>query len=384
MKKVTWLGLCLLLVVGMLLASCSTSTTTTTQTSTTASMTTIPPGGETVLTVTEGNKVNDFSLMDLRALSSVTGYGGYVSQSGTITGPFSCQGVALTNLLNTVGGISQGENVVFTSSDNYALTLSYDQITNGNFNYYDTTGNPITPQTMPTLTLIYSENGTLLDKYFGPVELGMLSPQNILTDESLWAKMVTTITIIPAINGLNSASARSTNGLDLSLSLDSATYHPGEEVAITVDEKNTLSTPNSVITADKWLVNGLGVGPCGVLNYPFGMAIFQGSYTSADISSAAPLQIYQPGEYHCLMILADISSYVFQPLSDTAAVFQMSESTAVFDDMEMSTEFEPAPTGYWASDNFNAAFSDFEPGIYTVAAGDEWGTLVIVHFTVSQ
>src|SRR5271157_2611594 len=101
MKKVTWLGLCLLLVVGMLLASCSTSTTTTTQTSTTASMTTIPPGGETVLTVTEGNKVNDFSLMDLRALSSVTGYGGYVSQSGTITGPFSCQGVALTNLLNT-------------------------------------------------------------------------------------------------------------------------------------------------------------------------------------------------------------------------------------------------------------------------------------------
>jgi hypothetical protein len=307
-----------------------------------------------------------------------------MSQSNTITGPFSYQGVALTNLLNTVGGISEGDNVVITSSDNYSETLSYDQITKSNFNYYDTTGNRVTPQTMPTLTLIYSENGTLLDNTDGPVELGMLSSQNILTDGSLWAKMVTTITIIPAINGLNSASARSTNGLDLSLSLDSATYHPGEEVAITVDEKNTLSTPNSVITADKWLVNGLGVGPCGVLNYPFGMAIFQGSYTSADISSAAPLQIYQPGEYHCPMILADISSYVFQPLSDTAAVFQMSESTAVFDDMEMSTEFEPAPTGYWASDNFNAAFSDFEPGIYTVAAGDEWGTLVIVHFTVSQ
>jgi hypothetical protein len=205
MKKVTWLGLSLLLVVGMLLASCSTSTTTTTQTSTTASMTTIPPGGETVLTVIEGNKVNNFSLMDLRALPSVTGYGGYVSQSGTITGPFPCQGVALTNLLNTVGGISQGENVVFTSSDNYALTLSYDQITNGNFNYYDTTGNPITPQTMPTLTLIYSENGTLLDKYFGPVELGMLSPQNILTDGSLWAKMVTTITITSDTSGLVSS-----------------------------------------------------------------------------------------------------------------------------------------------------------------------------------
>jgi hypothetical protein len=205
MKKVTWLGLCLLLVAAMLLASCSTLTTTTTQTSTSASTTTTPPGGETVLTVTEGNKVNDFSLMDLRALSSVTGYGGYVSQSGTITGPFSCQGVALTNLLNTVGGISQGESVVFTSSDNYALTLSYDQITNGNFNYYDTTGNPVTPQTMPTLTLIYSENGTLLDNTHGPVELGMLSPQNILTDGSLWAKMVTTITVTSDTSGIGSS-----------------------------------------------------------------------------------------------------------------------------------------------------------------------------------
>jgi hypothetical protein len=205
MKKVTWLGLSLLLVVGMLLASCSTSTTTTTQTSTTASMTTMPPGGYPVLTVTEGSKVNNFSLMVLRALTSTTGNGGYMSQSGTITGPFSCQGVALTNLLNTVGGISEGDSVVFTSSDNYTQTLSYDQIINGNFNYYDTTGNPITPQTMPTLTLIYSENGTLLDNTHGPVELGMLSPQNILTDGSLWAKMVTTITVTSDTSGLNSS-----------------------------------------------------------------------------------------------------------------------------------------------------------------------------------
>ena len=88
MKKVTWLGLSLLLVVGMLLASCSAPTITTTQTSTTASATTTPPGGETVLTVTEGSKVNNFSLLDLQAFPSVTGNGGYVSQSGTITANF--------------------------------------------------------------------------------------------------------------------------------------------------------------------------------------------------------------------------------------------------------------------------------------------------------
>jgi hypothetical protein len=239
MKKITWLGLSLLLVAAMLLASCNTSATTTTQTSTTASTTTIPPGGETVLIVTEGNKFNDFSLMDLRALPSVTGYGGYVSQSGTITGPFSYQGVALTNLLNTVGGISEGDSVIFTSSDNYAQTLSYDQITNGNFNYYDTTGNPVTPQTMPALTLIYSENGTLLDNTHGPVELGMLSPQNILTDGSLWAKMVTTITVTSDTSGIGSSVTTSMP----------MTTSPTPSTIITTLSATPQYTPSAAITA---------------------------------------------------------------------------------------------------------------------------------------
>jgi hypothetical protein len=83
------------------------------------------------------------------------------------------------------------------------------------------------------------------------------------------------------------------------------------------------------------------------------------------------------------MILTDISSYVFQPLSDSAAVFQMSESTAVFT-AGMNAEFEPAPTGYWASNNVGATFTNFEPGVYTVVAGDEWGAVVVVHFTVTN
>jgi hypothetical protein len=53
--------------------------------------------------------------------------------------------------------------------------------------------------------LIYSENGTLLDNTHGPVELGMLSPQNILTDGSLWAKMVTTITVTSDTSGIGSS-----------------------------------------------------------------------------------------------------------------------------------------------------------------------------------
>ena len=281
MKKVTWLGLCLFLVAVMLLASCSTSATTTTQTSTTASTTTIPPGGETVLTVTEGSKVNNFSLMDLRALPSVTGYGGYVSQSGTITGPFSYQGVTLRNLLSTVGGISEGDSVVFTSWDNYTQTFSYDQITMVILITTISLEARLLPQTMPTLTLIYSENGTFLDNARGPVELGMLSPQNILTDGSLWAKMVTTITVTSDTSGLNSSSTSSTNGLSLSLSLGSTTYQPGQEVSIAVDEKNALSTINNVTATTNFsseFMSGYTNAPSPL---PFGLAVLQGNCKSS-------------------------------------------------------------------------------------------------------
>src|SRR5208283_4095613 len=198
-KKVTWLGLSLLLVAAMLLASCSTTSTTSTTTLTTASTTTsTAASGPTVLTVTEGSVVNTYSMADLQAMPAISGNGGYMGQGGAITGPFPYQGVALTTLLNAVGGISEGEIITLTSSDNYTQQLTYDQIANGSMlNYYDTTGNPITPSPIPTLTLIYSENGAALDSSHGPTELGALalSSPNVLTDGSLWAKMVVSITV---------------------------------------------------------------------------------------------------------------------------------------------------------------------------------------------
>ena len=205
--------------------------------------------------------------------------------------------------------------------------------------------------------------------------------KKISSKQILMAVNVNTVTATTPFNNGNSASSKSVSGLELTLSLDSKTYQSGQQVGIDIDEKNTLSKTNTINSSTKWPVSGLRVGPCGTLNYPFGIAVFQGNYTAANISSATPLQIYEPGIYHCPMILTDISSYVFQPLSDNAAIFQMSEPTAVFS-MAMNTEFEPAPTGYWASNNVGATFTNFEPGVYTVVAGDEWGALVFVHFTV--
>jgi hypothetical protein len=202
-RKFIWSVLSLLLAAAMLLASCGSTTSTTTPattaaTTTSAAVTTTTAVGATVLTVTEGSQVKTYSMAALQALPSVSGSGGSLGKGGTITGPFPYQGVALSTLLNAVGGITSGEIVTLTSSDNYTQQLTYDQIISGTMlNYYDTTGNPVTPSPKPTLTIIYSENGAALDISHGPTELGALalSSPNILTDGSLWAKMVVSITV---------------------------------------------------------------------------------------------------------------------------------------------------------------------------------------------
>ena len=258
-KKVTWLGLSLLLAAAMLLASCGSASTTSAQTSatTTATVTTSVDTGATVLTVTKGSTVKTYSMAALQALPSVSGNGGSLGKGGTITGPFPYQGVALTTLLNAVGGIAEGETVTLTSSDNYTQQLTYDLITSGTMlNYYDTTGNPVTPSPLPTLTLIYSENNAALDSTHGPTELGALtlSSPNVLTDGSLWAKMVVSITI--AANATTTATTM-TNTVTTTTTAVSTTTTPATTTTITTTTPVvTSTTPVATTPVILTVVNG--------------------------------------------------------------------------------------------------------------------------------
>jgi hypothetical protein len=190
-----------------------------------------------------------------------------------------------------------------------------------------------------------------------------------------------TSTNVATTTGINTASINSVSGLSLSLSLDAMTYQPGQTIAITLDEINTLPKTNSVNSADNWPFTGLSDGPCGTLNYSFGVAIYQGYDTAGDISSLTPLSLNDPAaRYPCPMMLSQISTYQFQPSGDTAAVFQLGSVTPALTE-KMTAAIQPG--GYWTG-NPTAALTDFAPGIYTVAAGDEWGAMVILHFTVTQ
>jgi len=186
--------------------------------------------------------------------------------------------------------------------------------------------------------------------------------------------------VTTSFGGVNSASSKSSDGLSLSLSLNATTYQPGQPVTIVIDETNTLPKTNNVPTSNKWPLTALGVGPCGPINYPFGIAVFKGNYTSLNVLSMTPLKLYNPtAMYSCPAMLSGISTYEFEPLSDSAAIFQNSGTSPVLTE-NMNSEIHS--TGYWVT-NPNETLTDFDPGVYTVVGGDEWGDLVVAHFTVS-
>jgi hypothetical protein len=182
-------------------------------------------------------------------------------------------------------------------------------------------------------------------------------------------------------NGVNSASSKSAKGLSLSLSLDSTTYQPGQQVTIVIDEINTLSKTNNVSASNKWPSNNLALDiPNESTMFPFGVAFFRGDYTLLNYSTGTPLVIFNPSELYIGTPVVGPTSYSFHPSSDIVNVEGPQYSANIARQISSTITLR----GYWPNHNYGAQIIQFDPGVYTVVGGDEWGSLVVLHFTVSQ
>lgn len=192
-------------------------------------------------------------------------------------------------------------------------------------------------------------------------------------------------TILSTMSSTSSASALSTsvsspgNNLELSVVLNTSSigHSTGKGIATTVVETNRLTTPNNVSAAADWPMGNLAVGPCGHLNYPVGISVVQGNYDAGNVSSAKALQIYQPVAIACPMVLAGITSFEFQPSSDNATILGSCQPRGGGCLSEIVSATVSA-SGFWNG----SMFTSFACGRYTVVAGDEWGGIAILHFTV--
>jgi len=150
----------------------------------------------------------------------------------------------------------------------------------------------------------------------------------------------------------------------------------GVTIQMLASEYNTLATSNNVTKSTEWSLDGLSLGACGTGVYPFGVALYEGSYTAENASNAQPLQIYPV--VACPMLIRYITGYLFQPMSDLAVVLPGGPGAAA----PMSANVT-ATAEYAGGAALSSSSKPLGPGTYTAAAGDEWGSVELVHFTIS-
>jgi hypothetical protein len=177
----------------------------------------------------------------------------------------------------------------------------------------------------------------------------------------------------------SSVSVQSIRGLQLHLSVNGTSIPEGEEVLISVWMYNPSSQDLQVSAAGQWQYEGFGTGPCGPSNLPMGILVFSGNLSIGDLQSAEPLELYEgpPVAYHCPVEYA-IAGFVFHPLGDNATYLEVCGPSLSCQGSEASMTAVMVFSGYYVG----GSFKSFDPGVYTVVGGDEWGGIVLLHFVV--
>ena len=193
----------------------------------------------------------------------------------------------------------------------------------------------------------------------------------------------TTISIpAPTVSTLDSS-----NGLSLSLSLST---NSSGKLNVSVADTNTLDEVSNITPADNWPVSQifpfrgflLWTGTCD--SPPAGFEILQGNYGMNNYTEGSALfVIAQYPEMQC----AEVGSgspvgYTFQPHGNVTS----SSATSGFWVGENDLAYGGSCPGSSQSPNASdcpLTFVPFPAGTYTIVAGDEWGNLVILHFSVA-
>ncbi len=172
-----------------------------------------------------------------------------------------------------------------------------------------------------------------------------------------------------------SVESNASGSLKLELSVNPA---PNGTLGIYVDEYNSLQGLNNASASTDWPVTGLSMGACGTGDLPFGVAMYRGTYITQNVSGGQQLRIFPV--VPCPLFLRLVTGYLFQPTSDLAVILpggSNATSVAIAAKVNVTSLY---PSG--VSVGSTTSPTPLQPGPYTVAAGDEWGSLVLLHFVM--
>jgi hypothetical protein len=149
----------------------------------------------TLLTISVGSQVYNYSLDDLTALEPVSGQGSYINQKGKITGPNNYTGVAFLSLLSSIQSLPTNYTFLAIASDGYNVSYSIDEV-NGHVPLLNETGAEIGVGNF-TMIVAYKQNGVFMNETTkGPLRIAFVDTEPSLTNSGLWLSSLVKIEII--------------------------------------------------------------------------------------------------------------------------------------------------------------------------------------------
>ncbi len=167
-------------------------------------------------------------------------------------------------------------------------------------------------------------------------------------------------------------------GLNFTLTAKPSSLQEGDNVTIGVYLFNILPSTNNLTSPTS---NLYSLGPCPT-TLPFWFEVIQGNYEADNMSQGQPLALWQAYPYCANSI--PVQNYSFEVRSDNVTVAlattTLGEKQVIFSE---SASYIDSYFGSWGVlTHPDSRFALFQPGEYTVAAGDSWGQEDILHFRV--
>ena len=159
-----------------------------------------PEPSPIVLTITNDTESISLTMEELQAMDIVEGWAGTKSSTGTVTPPQLIKGVRMSDLADLVGGLTEDFGINIVAKDGYSITMSYDQMANGNFVTYDPgTGDEIEYDDVLIPVVAFERDGEPIPAdEDGPLRNFILSEENDQVTDGHWSvKWVTNLDFRP-------------------------------------------------------------------------------------------------------------------------------------------------------------------------------------------
>lgn len=150
---------------------------------------------DTLLTITVGSQLYNYTLDDLTSIDDISEQGSYINKVGKITGPNNYTGITVSMLLNTIPSLPTNYTFHAIASDDYARNYSINEL-NGHVTIFNETGAEIGTGNL-TMIIAYKENGVLLNETTkGPLRIAFVDTEPSITNSGLWLSSLAKIEII--------------------------------------------------------------------------------------------------------------------------------------------------------------------------------------------